>query len=168
MPAHYFPQVLCIFSAQKRGAQRTSGCLLVLFFSLFPEQPHELLAHTIQTLLSKQLLFSSWALLYCSLLQYLKCFTNIKVLIFMPFTWTCNNSTSQFRERGWKYSHLHTQMEAWEFGFQHNQTIPLSWSCTVPAFCQHGSCAFLGTWACPHSQCLWNSACQRWGGSTAF
>lgn len=93
MPAHYFPQVLCIFCAQKRGAQRTSGCLLVLFFSLFPEQPHELLAHTIQTLLSKQLLFSSWALLYCSLLQYLKCFTNIKVLIFMPFTWTCNNST---------------------------------------------------------------------------
>lgn len=71
MLAHYFPQVLCIFSAQKRSARRISGCLLVLFFSLFPEQPHELLAHTIQTLLSKQLLFSSWALLYCSLLQYL-------------------------------------------------------------------------------------------------
>lgn len=61
----------CILSAQKGGVQRMSGCLLVLFFSLFPEQPHELLAHTIQTLLSKQLLFSSWALLYCSLLQYL-------------------------------------------------------------------------------------------------
>lgn len=61
----------CIFSEQKRGAQRMSGCLLVLFFWLSPEQPHELLACTIQTLLSKQLLFSSWALLYCSLLQYL-------------------------------------------------------------------------------------------------
>lgn len=66
----FFQQVLHIFSAQKRDSQRKSRHSEDPFSSLFPVQPNELFAHTIQTLLRKLLLISSWALLWCSLLQY--------------------------------------------------------------------------------------------------
>lgn len=69
MSAYYFPTSSP--SVHRRcGAQGTSRYSVVLFSSLFAVQLHELFTHTIQSIFRRQLLISSWALLWCSLLQY--------------------------------------------------------------------------------------------------
>lgn len=117
-----------------------SRFLVVPCSSLFPVQPHELFAHTVQTFLGKQLLISSWALLW--LLQFTatvpKCFTNINALIFIPFTWTCINSILLIRnyDTGIEVKNIPVCIPGWRLGgliFSTPRTIQhigLSWSCT--------------------------------------
>lgn len=83
-----------------------------------------------------------------------KCFTNIKVLIFMPFTWTCNNSTSLIIKynAGKEVKNIPICIPRWRHGslvFSTPRLLHSAGAAQAPAFCQHSSCAFLGTWWCP-------------------
>lgn len=124
---------------------------VVLFSSLFPVQARELFAHTVQTLFGKQMWISSRALFWCSLLQYINALQILMHLFFIPITWTYINSM------------------AWGFWFSGLLSTLLSArAAQAPAFCKHDSCAFLGTWQCPHRQPHWSPVWQRWGRSPAF
>lgn len=145
----------CIFSEQKRGAQRMSGCLLVLFFWLSPEQPHELLACMHHSNLAQQtvvIFLLGSPLLFIATVP--KCFTNIKVLIFTPFTWTCNNSTLLIIKcnPGKEVKNIPICIPRWRHGslvFSTPRVLLSAGAAQAPAFCQHSSCAFLSTWAWP-------------------
>lgn len=149
---------------------------IVPFCSLFSVQPLELFAHTIQTLLGRQLLMSSWALLGCSLLQCLNASQILMRFLKIPFTRTCINSILVIRnyDTGMEVKNIpacipRRRPGGLVFGAPRTtQHIGLSWSCASHHFCHHNSSALLSTFRARIANSTKVLFWHKWGGSTSF
>lgn len=171
MSAYYFPTSSSSMH-RRGGAQGTSRYSVVLFSSLFAMQLHELFTHTIQSIFGRQLLISSWALLWCSLLQYPNA-SQILMYLLLLFTVRSISFILVIRsyETGIEVKNISGCIPTRRHqGFDPRlySTLPLAAAAPAPAFCKYDSGALLGTQWCLHCQPHWNTLWQSWRGNIVF